>query len=146
MATINKLFLLYYFSQSSLAFYLNFLFQLQPERERLVNQDLIFQSKQILNLLKQIIWLVNFWSTLFDEQKKFNFFNFWLALSGRWNQGDHLHFISHAHAFDVIRREFVEWALAFTEWESSLNLYWLSINLIKWNLLQGLKEFQFRFI
>ena len=55
MATINKLFLLYYFSQSSLAFYLNFLSQLQPERERLVNQDLIFQSKQILNLLKQII-------------------------------------------------------------------------------------------
>ena len=29
--------------------YLNFLFQLQLEKELLVDQDLIFQSKQILN-------------------------------------------------------------------------------------------------
>ena len=56
--------------------------------------------------MKQRIWLVNFSSALFVE---FNFFKFWLALFYRWNQGAHLHFISHAHAVDVIRRQLLYW-------------------------------------
>ena len=57
------------FCQPSLVFYLNFLFQLQLEKELLVDQDLIFQSRQILNWLKQRIWLVNFSSASFVKQK-----------------------------------------------------------------------------
>ena len=52
--------LFHYFCKPSLVFYLNHLFQLQLEKELLVDQNLIFQSKQILNWLKQRIWLVNF--------------------------------------------------------------------------------------
>ena len=37
------------FCQPSLVFYLNFLFQFQLEKELSVDQNLIFQSKQILN-------------------------------------------------------------------------------------------------
>ena len=37
------------FLPAIIGFYLNFLFQLQLEKELLVDQDLIFQSKQILN-------------------------------------------------------------------------------------------------
>ena len=39
----------------------------QLEEELLVDQNLIFQSKQILNWLKPRIWLVNFSSVLFVE-------------------------------------------------------------------------------
>ena len=57
------------FSPAIISFYLNFLFQLRLKKELLVDQDLFFQSKQILNWLKQIIWLVSFSSAIFVEQK-----------------------------------------------------------------------------
>ena len=66
-----------YFCQSSLVFYLDFLFQLQLEKGLLLDQDLIFQSKQILNWLKKKrIWLFNFSSDLFVEQKISDFSTF----------------------------------------------------------------------
>ena len=102
------------FYQPSLVFHFNFLFQLRLEKELLVDQDLIFQSKQILNWLKQKLWLV-ISQALYLSSKKFNVFNFLLVLFCSWNQGAHLHFISHARSFDVI------WALTFAEWKSSFS-------------------------
>ena len=63
--------LFHYFRKPSLVFYLNFLFQLVLGKERLVDQDLIFRSKQILNWFKQRIWFVNFSRGLFVEQNSF---------------------------------------------------------------------------
>ena len=107
-------------------FYHNFLFQRQLEKELLVDQGLIFQSKQILNWLKQIIWLVNFSGAIFVEQKS-SILSTWLAPFCRLNQRAHLHFISHAHAFDVTRRQFVERVIMkkmkkekWKEWKNTL--------------------------
>ena len=54
------------------------MFQLQFEKELLVDQDLIFQSKQMLSWLEQTIWFVNFSSALFVEQKSSTFSTFGL--------------------------------------------------------------------
>ena len=61
---------------SIISFYLNFLFQLQIGKQLLVDQDLIFQSKQILNWLKQRICLFNFSGTILVEQKSSIFSTF----------------------------------------------------------------------
>ena len=109
------------------SFYLNFLFQLQPENKLLVDQDLIFQSKQLLSWLKQIIWSVNFSSAIFAEQEKLIFFNFWLAPFCRWNQEAQLHFVSHAHALDVTR--------------ASASFRWMEIQLKAWEIFMTLAKF-----
>ena len=69
------------FSPAIIRLYLNFLFQLQLEKELLVDQELqilqilqIFQSKQILSWLQQRIWLVNLSGAIFLLGRKFQFF------------------------------------------------------------------------
>ena len=58
---------------SIISFYLNFLFQLQIGKQLLVDQDLIFQSKQILNWLKQrICCLIS--QALYWSSRKVQFF------------------------------------------------------------------------
>ena len=53
---------------------------------------------------------VNFSGAIFVEQKS-PILSTWPAPFCRLNQRAHLHFISHAHAFDVTRRQFVERAI-----------------------------------
>ena len=124
--------LFHYFCQPTLLFHNNFSFQLQLEKELLVDQDLLFQSKQILDWWKQRIWLANFSNALFVEQKSSIFSTYGWRFFCRWIQGAHLHFISHAHALDVIRQQFVERALAFAEWKSSLKAIYEFASKLNW--------------
>ena len=75
----------------------------------------------IISFLSQIFVSTSTSHALYLSSRKVQFFKLLASAFLSLNQGAHLHSISHAHAFDVIHRQFVERAVTFAEWKSSVS-------------------------